>query len=198
MSGLSGHGGNKSGYLKTDNNPNDLSFVERAGIANPSTHKSQFEKPVTVKWKHLSFNEKMKLFNPWCIAIMASNMFQLVGAASVLFSHSIALSFNELVIGLGCFGAWVSLLRFVDTDPKLYSAPRTIKTAAPIIFRILVGVIPIFIGFSFLGQCLFWKSDKFKSPSDAFFSLFAMMYGDAVREIYEEMSFGKYLAANLF
>lgn len=153
---------------------------------------------MAVKWKHLSIGEKMKLFNPWCMAIMISNMFQLVGATSVLFSQSIALSFNELVIGLGCFGAWVSILRFIDTDAKLYSAPKTIKTAAPIIFRILVGVIPIFIGFSFLGMCLFWKSDKFKSPSDAFFSLFAMMNGDALRDTYQEMSFGKYLAANLF
>lgn len=151
-----------------------------------------------MKWKHLSLNEKIKLFNPWCIGIMLANIFQLVGATSVLFSHSITLSFSELLIGLGCFGAWIGVLRFIDTDAKLYSAPRTMKTAAPIIFRVLVGVIPIFIGFGFLGMCLFWRSDKFKSPSATFFSLFAMMYGDAIREIYEEVSFGKYLAANLY
>jgi hypothetical protein len=92
----------------------------------------------------------------------------------------------------------VGILRFIDTDAKLYSAPQTIKTAAPIILRILVGVIPIFIGFGFLGMSLFWATLEFQSPSDAFFSLFAMMYGDALRDIYGKVSFEKQLAANLF
>jgi hypothetical protein len=160
--------------------------------------KLNLKNPLTVKWKHLSISEKIKLFDPWCVVIMISNMFQLVGAASVLFSHSITLSFNEMAIGLGCFGAWIGILRFIDTDEKLYSAPKTIKTAAPVIFRILIGVTPVFVAFSFLGMSLFWTCDKFKSPSDSFFSLFAMMYGDEIREIYTQMSFGKYLAANLF
>jgi hypothetical protein len=69
----------------------------------------------------------MKLFDPWCIAIMIANIMQLLGASSVLFSKTSSLSTNEVVIGLGCFGAWVTVLRFIDTDQKLYSAPKTIK-----------------------------------------------------------------------
>jgi hypothetical protein len=159
---------------------------------------SDYQAERAIKWKYLSMNEKMKLFNPWCIAIMIANMFQLVGASSVLFSNTSTLSLNELVIGLGCFGAWLTILRFIDTDQNLYSGPKTIKTAAPKIFNILVGVFPVFIGFGFLGLCLFWRSDYFKSPSDAFFTLFSMMYGDALRDIYTDVSFGRYLAANLF
>jgi len=200
LSGPSGHQ-NKSGYIGETKLKGERSFLETSGIINQSLNKSLpdgNEQSMAVKWKHLSIKEKIKLFNPWCIGIMFANVFQLVGATSVLFSHSITLSFNELLIGLGCFGAWIGILRFIDTDTKLYSAPRTIKTAFPIIFRILVGVTPIFIGFSFLGMCLFWRSDKFKSPSDTFFSLFAMMYGDAIRDIYTDVSFGKHLAANLY
>lgn len=94
--------------------------------------------------------------------------------------------------------SWISILRFFDTDQKFYSAPKAIKAAVPIIFNTLVGIVPIFIGFSFLGMCLFWKSDKFKSPGETFFSLFSMMFGDVIRETFDDVSFGTYLAANLF
>jgi len=156
------------------------------------------DKKIVVKWKYLTLTEKFKLFDPWCIIIMGANMLQIIGVTSVLFSRTTALSFTELVIGLGCFGSWLGLLRFIDTNEKLYSAPKTIKTAVPVILRILIGVIPVLIGFSFLGMCLFWKSDKFKTPADAFFSLYSMMNGDVIRETYEDISFGKLIAASLF
>ena len=155
------------------------------------------EKPVVVKWKNLSFNEKLKLFNPWCIVIMIGNVFQFIGAFSVLFSHSISLSFNEFVIGFGWFLAWITLLRFFDTDKKYYSAPRAIRAAIPVIFSTLVGIVPIFIGFSFLGMCLFWKSNNFSTPGETLFTLFSMMFGDVIRETYSDVSFEKYLG-NIF
>ena len=102
---------------------------------------------IAVKWKHLTFSEKMKLFDPWCIVIMASNLFQIIGCLSILLSRSTTLAFNELMVGLGCFGAWVGLLRFMNTDPKLYSAPNTVKRAAPVILNMILGVVPILIGF---------------------------------------------------
>lgn len=153
---------------------------------------------IAVKWEYLTLSEKLKLFNPWCLVIMISNVLQVIGTASLLLSRSTTLSFSELLIGLGCFSAWVGVLRFLDTNQKLYSAPSTIKNAAPVILRILVGVIPIYIGFCLLGMCLFWHTDRFKTPSAAFFSLFSMMYGDVIRETYVDVSFGRYLTANLF
>jgi len=102
------------------------------------------------------------------------------------------------MIGFGCFGSWLGLLRFIDTNEKLYSAPKTIKLAAPVIVRILIGVIPILIGSAFLGMCLFWTSDKFSTPADSFFSLFAMMNGDLVRDTYYDITVGRYISGAVF
>ena len=61
-----------------------------------------------------------------------------------------------------------------------------------------MSIVPVFIGFSFLGMCLFWKSHNFSTPGETLFTLFSMMYGDVIRETFTDISFEKYLAANLF
>ncbi len=59
----------------------------------------------------------------------------------------------------------------------------------------LLGVLPLFLAYLFLGISIFWKYDKFKSPIDACDTLFSLMFGDIVLETFtdtfNEGSFGQ-------
>ena len=70
--------------------------------------------------------------------------------------------------------------------------------ALPIVFRAMVGIFPFFIGFVFLGLCLFWEVKQFKNPSQAMFTLFSMMNGDAISDVYRDITYSKFLVGNLF
>ena len=65
---------------------------------------------------------------------------------------------------------------------------RTIEYAVPVLIRAIIGILPFFIGYAILGQCLFWEIEfRFGSFSYAFFSLFAMMNGDNLIPIHNDV-----------
>ena len=62
----------------------------------------------------------------------------------------------------------------------------------------MVGIIPIFIAFAFLGLCLFWDSTRFKNMNFSLFTLFAAMNGDSLYDIFRDISNFRFLAALIF
>ena len=48
------------------------------------------------------------------------------------------------------------------------------------------------MGFNFLAICLFWHSERFNSIDRSMFTLFAVMNGDNVAAVYEDLSFSRY------
>jgi len=50
-----------------------------------------------------------------------------------------------------------------------------------------IGVIPFFIGYSFLGMCLFTECNKFNNFSNSLYTLFSLMNGDVVFYTYHEV-----------
>jgi hypothetical protein len=70
--------------------------------------------------------------------------------------------------------------------------------ALPIVIRAMVGILPFFIGFTFLATCLFWESRQFSSPAEAMFTLFSMMNGDQISEVYYQLTFNQFLLGSIF
>ena len=59
--------------------------------------------------------------------------------------------------------------------------------AGPFVFRALVSVIPLFIGFAFLGMAVFWESRRFGNFGVSCYTLFALMHGDMIWDTYNDM-----------
>ena len=72
------------------------------------------------------------------------------------------------------------------------------EASMPIVMRAMVGILPFFIGFALLGLCLFWESHRFSSASSSMFTLFALMNGDSITEVYHDISYWKFLLANFY
>ena len=63
----------------------------------------------------------------------------------------------------------------------------TWSKAAPEVGRAMVSVIPIFIGYSFLGMAFFWESRRFANLTTSSYTLFALMHGDMIWDTYNDM-----------
>ena len=76
---------------------------------------------------------------------------------------------------------------------------RTIQYAVPILARAILGILPFFIGYALLGQCLFWEIEKrFGSFAYSLFVLFAMMNGDNLIPVHNDLVYARFLLGNLY
>lgn len=99
----------------------------------------------------------------------------------------------DIWIGFGCFFAWCALPSFVHQTAQYSLITRTVTFTLPIIGRALVGIVPVFFGFSFLGLCLFWDSNRYKNLSTSMFTCFAAMNGDSLYDIFYDITNFRFL-----
>jgi hypothetical protein len=64
-----------------------------------------------------------------------------------------------------------------------------------VVARGLIGIVPVFLGFVFLGMCLFWDSHRYHSVNYGLFTCFAAMNGDSLFDIFYDISNFRFLAA---
>jgi len=62
------------------------------------------------------------------------------------------------------------MLRYFQFDQSYFFLFATIKKAFPFVAKYLIGILPLFIGFAFLGMALFWASDRFSTFNLTFFT----------------------------
>ena len=62
-----------------------------------------------------------------------------------------------------------------------------IKEILPEIIYFFIGFLPIFLGYMFLGVCLFYKFQLFKNLNQSFLALFSLMQGDMIFQCYSFM-----------
>lgn len=63
----------------------------------------------------------------------------------------------------------------------------TFIKASPFVGRALISMIPLFIGYAFLGMAIFWESRRFASFSVSCYTLFGLMHGDMIWDTYNDM-----------
>lgn len=140
----------------------------------------------------------MRLFNIWSIVTLISNLLLIIGTTLYMIQVFKNIEVAEITIGFGCMLIWISLTKYLETSSAYTFVNRTMSVSLPIVMRAMVGIFPFFMGFVFLGLCLFFESKRFSTPSDSMFTLFAMMNGDSLLDIYSDISYWRFLLANLY
>lgn len=128
--------------------------------------------------------------------IIVGNCSQIIGSAIALVEIRIpptivdVTMFNTKIslIGFGCMCAWMMIIYYLDYNESFQSTTRIIKSSSIAFIKFLVGVIPVYMAFVFLGRCLFWKYTKFESTNQAVVALFAIIAGDIIDETYTDTS----------
>ena len=131
----------------------------------------------------LKESEKIsQTLNKWDICIIISNIFQIIGSVLNLVENNNMNGSIDICIGFGVMLCYISLGKYLDTT-KYGLFYQTLKHSITNIIPFFIGIMPIFIGFTFLGLCLFWNSERFTNVTDVMKALFAIVNGDSIYDI---------------
>jgi len=106
---------------------------------------------------------------------------------------------HKFFAGLGCGLLWVNLIAYLSGSGHYYTLIHTLNRAIPRVFRFLVGVVPVFLGYAFFGMLYFGdKSDRFQSFSVSLITLFALLNGDEIRETFMDLVYEHSFVAQVY
>lgn len=139
-----------------------------------------------------------RLLNLWNIFSILGNTIQLFGSIMSLYEPKDDLSFKNILVGLGCFCAWINIVKYLQYSKHYFLLFATLYRAAPIAGRYLLGIMPIFLGFGFFASSIFYKSSRFYSFSGSLFSQFALLNGDMIFDAFKDLTGISKFAANCY
>ena len=102
--------------------------------------------------------------------------------------NNISLENGNILIGFGCMMSWIGLIRYMESSENYSILSKTLSLAMPKVLRTLVMIIPVLLGYTFLGVCLFSHSLRFGSTASALFALYTLMCGDMIYLTYYDIS----------
>jgi len=136
-------------------------------------------------WHMLTFREKMLFFDFWFILGIVGNMVH-IWASILVFAQEIGSNDYhgtydiEILIGFSCFLAWFNIIRYLEYNKNIFTISNILRKSLPQMLFFIIGFIPIFMAYVFLGVSLFWRYEKFKNPNEATISLFSLIMGDSI------------------
>mmetsp|Transcript_4514 Transcript_4514/g.4384 ORF Transcript_4514/g.4384 Transcript_4514/m.4384 type:complete len:276 (+) Transcript_4514:272-1099(+) len=131
-------------------------------------------------WESLRFREKIKFVNLWVIFTVIGNLAQIFAGILTLIDQDTVLQVHEQIIGIACFCAWVGLVRFIEHSSNSYIIVNTLKRSFAKLLPYLIGILPIFMAYVFLGMCMFWKTGLYPTTTAGMVTNFAILNGDSV------------------
>lgn len=181
-----------------------ISSLTEAELENLGFGTKKKEKDIIEKIKEsYKSNQKKKektnsFFNQWSIITLIGNIIQIMGSGLSVFVGEKALSQIELLIGLGCLFSLISVGKYMQTIKHCAIIYNSIQNGLPNTMRIFVGVLPVFLGFNFFAICTFWRCERFASINDTVASLYAIMNGDVMLDVLNDLKRGNYLLGQIF
>lgn len=138
-----------------------------------------------LSWDSLSLTDKMALFKKWYFVALLGDLCIIFGTLFFYASNIFRLDVSEMIIGIGSFFIWLSIVKYFENTANHYTILRTCSVAAPQIFKVLVGFLPIMVGCCFLAMTIFYNyREAFGGFNRAFYTLIALQCGDMVYDFY--------------
>ena len=116
------------------------------------------------------------------------NILQLLSGVVGLLDKENMNASTDVLVGFGCMFAYFNIGKYLDYNIEYSTIYATLQRAFPNVIRFLIGVLPIFIGFTFFGLCVFWRSERFYNTSSTTMALFSMINGDSIYDIISDLS----------
>jgi len=135
-------------------------------------------------WNELSISGKLKLFDPWNVALIISSIFIFIGSLWVSVGGIEVYRTGEYIIGFGAFLAWISLPKSYENVKCYNIINNTIINSASILTKAVIGIGPLIVGFGLFGLCIFLHSPRFGSLTFSFNSMNALQYTESVYDIF--------------
>lgn len=144
------------------------------------------EAPVS-SWDDLSFSDKLRLVNWWFAIATAANACLIIACTMNLVltaSHDATSELHNLILGVGIFLMYLSLLRYLGHNRNYYALVLTLRRSVPRVGRFLVGVTPVFMAYALFATVVFSDLPRFGDLQQSVVTLFAVLNGDVIRETF--------------
>lgn len=143
-------------------------------------------------WDKLTFREKLLFFDLWFIFCIVGNFIQIWASILSITSDLDFETYKTKVVvdvlnGFSCWFAWLNLLRYLEYNKNIHLLTNVMKNSGPQIIRFMIGFLPIFFAYVFMGVCLFWRYTKFETVNEAIITLFSIIMGDLVFVTFTEV-----------
>jgi len=142
------------------------------------------------EWEALSCKAKMRFFNFWFFITSFGNVANIIAS---LIAYNFLTQYSDfqwqliiLLTGFGCMMCWISIIQYLEFFPKYYYLILTLRLSTPRLAKFMIGVLPVYMGFVFFGVAYFAAfSDLFKDPDAASVTLFALLNGDVIHDVFD-------------
>lgn len=151
----------------------------------PNPNQNNYEKKLKNKVSPKKHFQYVQFWSTW---IILGNILQLCGSCLALNYSNDVSTYIAILIGSGCFFACLSTGKYLQFQPVYSTIYEALRLSFPVVTRYLIGVFPIYLGFLFLGVCLFWRSERFESTYRSSYTLFSLLNGDAVFDSFTDLS----------
>ena len=153
----------------------------------------------TIKEKIVQQEESIsKAVKSWDFFILIGNIFQIISSLMGILEKENMSGSMDIFVGIGVMLAYICLGKYLDYNTKYASIYQTLSRAVPNVIPFFIGIMPIFIGFTFLGLCLFWRSERFTNVTDVMKTLFALVNGDSVYDIVSNITDLSYFFGQIY
>ena len=132
-------------------------------------------------------DKKYSILDIWTIISLIGNAMQIIGAILTICDPYQFNSLTGFITSVGTVLAFIIFIKYMDNLGSCSIVYKTIKRGLPPSINYSVGVLPMFIGYAFFGKCIFWRSEFFATLTDAIASLYALMNGDSVYFIFDDL-----------
>ena len=180
--------------IATENLEGDDSKYDRSASRSSSTVDSLLGSE-ELDWSSLTFTDRFRLFDGWTFVIMFGDMLQIF---AMIYSVGQRDELLKQIQGIAIFCHWCTLLKYLSNLTAYNAIARTIRNSVVIVTKSIIGVFPLLFGFILLGMCLFVQSNRFNSIPVSSYSLYALMNGDSIFDIYFEITQIEFLVGSLY
>jgi hypothetical protein len=150
-------------------------------------------------WAKLKLRDKLQFFNLWMILTVVGNLCQMLGAVTAFIDSNMLDTDHQVVLGFGCWCAWVNLVPYLESKTDLsYALVHALQRSIGNLLWYFIGILPIYMGFVFLGMTIFWSSGYFTDVVSAMATTYAFLNGDSVYDIFRAIQRERYFFGLLY
>lgn len=149
-------------------------------------------------WAKLKFRDKMRFFNLWIIITIVGNLCQIIGVVTAFIDSDMLNTRHQIIVGFGCWCAWVNIVRYLENSNESYALVHALQRSLGNLLWYFIGIVPIYMGFVFLGMSIFWNSGYFQNTVASMATTYAFLNGDTVYNIFTALQQENYFFGLLY
>jgi len=151
-----------------------------------------------VDFDSLTLADKLMLYSGWTFVIIFADILHIIGSIFLITSTTSGFIQSSVLLGISSLLHWCALLKYMENIKGYNIIANTFMNSATIVVKSMAGVVPLLLGFVVFGMCTFASSNRFGSISLAMYSLYSLMNGDSIFDIYYDIQQLEFLIALLF